>query len=102
MSSRAVDTGSNSVTSNGGVAATPDNLKTRPLIKEDQEMKPLKSSKEVKERTDHESDNVNDGVSFLLEEPRSCLKKGFNIEVFWFLVKKGDIQLSIIWFVKVI
>jgi len=39
-------------------------------------------NKEMTKKTNHESDNVNDGgVSFLLEEPRSSLKKGFNIEV---------------------
>jgi len=81
MSSRGVETGSNSANPNSGVAATPGQLNTRALSKEEKEMKPLKSSKEMKEMPDHETDNVNDGVSFLLEEPRSSLKKGFNIEV---------------------
>ena len=83
MSSRGVETGSNSANPNSGVAATPGKLNTRALSKEEKGMKPLKSSKEMKETLDHESDNVNDGVSFLLEEPRSSLKKGFNIEVCW-------------------
>ena len=48
-------------------------------------------NKEMTEKTNHESDNVNDGVSFLLEEPRSSLKKGFNIEVRLFTFKFSDI-----------
>ena len=83
MSSRGVEIGSNSANPNSGVAATPGKLNTRALSKEEKETKPLKSSKEMKETPDHESDIVNDGVSFLLEEPRSSLKKGFNIEVCW-------------------
>ena len=52
-------------------------------------------NKEMTEKTNHESDNVNDGVSFLLEEPRSSLKKGFNIEVCWVTFKFSAISSQI-------
>lgn len=71
---------------NGEVAPAPGNSNTGALSlvrKEDQEtvgMKHLKSTKEIEE-TDLHGDKVNDGVSFLLEEPPSYLKKGSNIEV---------------------
>ena len=60
-------------------------------------------NKEMTKKTNHESDNVNDGgVSFLLEEPRSSLKKGFNIEVCWVnfefsaISNKSDIKLFVV------
>jgi len=71
-------------TPNSSVAPEDGNVGT--VSSEDEEkivaMKPLKSTKEgIQETAIRDLHSDNDNVSFLLEEPRSSLKKGFNIEV---------------------
>ena len=84
---------------NGEVAPAPGNSNAGALSlvrKEDQEtvgMKHLKSTKEIEE-TDLHGDKVSDGVSFLLEEPPSYLKKGSNIEVGWICERRMIIKSS--------
>ena len=69
-------------TPNSGVVAqsTEDSVVVT-MSKGDEEMKSTKE--ETQERTGGDLHPDNDNVSFLLEEPRSSLKKGFNIEVGW-------------------
>jgi len=71
-------------TPNSSVA--PEDANAGTVSSEDEEkivaMKPLKSTKEgIQETAIGDLHSDNDNVSFLLEEPRSSLKKGFNIEV---------------------
>jgi hypothetical protein len=77
-------TGCSSVTTpNCGVAPSGENSNVGTVTtREDQEeMKHLKSTKEeIKETTSGDLHSDNENVSFQLEEPRSSLKKGFNIE----------------------
>ena len=77
-------TGCSSVTTpNSGVASARESLNVGTVTREDQEeMKHLKSTKEeINETTSGDLHSDNENVSFQLEEPRSSLKKGFNIEV---------------------
>ena len=57
--------------------------------------KNLQNGKEIKATNRvHPGTNVNDGVSFLLEEPRSDLKKGFNFEVKGFWDSNGELFIT--------
>ena len=87
-------TGCSSVTTpNNGVAPARENSNAGTVTREDQEeMKHLKSTKEeIKETTSGDLHSDNDNVSFQLEEPRSSLKKGFNIEVGFLFTKCSTI-----------
>ena len=87
-------TGCSSVTTpNSGVAPSGENSNVGTVTREDQEeMKHLKSTKEeIKETTSGDLHSDNDNVSFQLEEPRSSLKKGFNIEVGFLFTKCSTI-----------
>ena len=58
--------------------------------------KNLQNGKEIKATNRvHPGTNVNDGVSFLLEEPRSDLKKGFNFEVKGFWDSNGELFIRL-------
>jgi len=86
MSREATDC-SSVMTTNSVDAPIQENLNIQTVTREGREeeivaMKHLKSTKEeIKETTSRDLHGDNDNVSFLLEEPRSSLKKGFNIEV---------------------
>ena len=91
MSREATDC-SSVMTTNSVDAPIQENLNIQTVTREGREeeivaMKHLKSTKEeIKETTSRDLHGDNDNVSFLLEEPRSSLKKGFNIEVCCFLI----------------
>ena len=86
-------------TPNSSVAPEDGNVGT--VSSEDEEkivaMKPLKSTKEgIQETAIRDLHSDNDNVSFLLEEPRSSLKKGFNIEVCRFYKVQKNVDFMII------